>query len=136
MIDELGDTVTEFTAGETYMITVEVTNSSGSPTAYGFQLTLLDELNETIGAFSMPSVGSGLVNLSNQVIWEHTTPSNSNQFTVLWDAPAVETSVTIYAIGNAVNFDGGTSGDNPSASASFTADITFPAEWIFFNGFE
>lgn len=136
VFDESGSAVNEFIAGDTYMITVEVTNGIGSPDGYGFQLTLLDELNETIGIFSTPSAGSGLVNLSNQVIWEHTQTDVLNSFTVLWDAPAKESTVTIYAVGNAVNNNGGTSGDSPSASASFSADIIFPAEWIFLNGFE
>ena len=135
-MDEFGSPVVNFIAGETYMISVDINPSSGSPAAYGFQLTLLDGMNKTIGTFSTPSVGTGLVNLSNQVIWEHTTPSLSNGFTVLWDAPAVETTVSIYAVGNAVNDKCNTRGDSPSASAFFSADITYPAEGRFVNSFE
>ena len=136
VVDILGAPVFNFVAGETYMITVEITNGSGSPNAYGFQLTLLDDANQTIGAFSIPSAGSGFVSLSNQILWEHTSPSASNTFTVLWDAPATTTTVDIYAVGNAINGNGGTSGDSVSATAFFSGELTIPAEWIFANGFE
>lgn len=136
VVDLSGSPVESFVAGETYMITVLADTTSGSPNAYGFQLTLLDDTNKTIGAFSTPSAGSGLVSLSNQVIWEHTTPSASGIFTVLWDAPVATSSIDIYAIVNAVNGNGGTSGDMPSATALFSAELDLPADWIFVNGFE
>ena len=61
VVDLSGSPVESFVAGETYMITVLADTTSGSPNAYGFQLTLLDDTNKTIGAFSTPSAGSGLV---------------------------------------------------------------------------
>ena len=130
---DMSGPVSSFVAGETYMITVEVTHTSGSPSAYGFQLSLLDSENNFIGTFSTPSSGSGVY---NQSLWESTTPSASNTFTVLWDAPTAMTTVTIYATAAAVNGTGGTSGDNASVSASFSAELSIPAEWIFADGFE
>ena len=125
-----------FVAGETYMITVEVTNTMGSPSAFGFQLSLLDSENNFIGIFSMPSTESGVYNQFNQYFWENTASSTSNTFSVLWDAPVLMTTVNIYAASVAVNGTGGTAGDQPSIGASFSAELALPAEWIFANGFE
>jgi hypothetical protein len=134
--DVMGAPVTAFVAGETYMIAVEVTHTSGSPGGYGFQLTLLDSNNDYLGAFSVPSAGSGLFGPNNQGFWESNTSNVTNSFTVLWDAPAVNTTVGIYVSGLAVNVNGSTSGDSSSLGESFSAELSIPAEWIFANGFE
>ena len=136
VVDLSGAPVISFVAGETYMITVEVTNTTGTPSAFGFQLSLLDSENNFIGIFSMPSTESGVYNQFNQYFWENTASSTSNTFSVLWDAPALMTTVNIYAASVAVNGTGGTAGDQPSIGASFSAELALPAEWIFANGFE
>lgn len=133
---DMSGPVTSFVAGETYMITVDVTHTAGTPSAFGFQLTLLDSDNDFLGMFSTPSVGSGLYSQLNQDFWESTTSSSSNTFTVLWDAPTATTTVNIYATGLAINENGGTSGDNASPGAIFSAELSIPAEWIFADGFE
>lgn len=124
--------VTEFIAGETYTITVEITSSNGTPAGFGFQATVLDGSNNFIGSFSSPSAGTGVVATGGRDYWEQSATSVvNNTFSINWTAPAAMTTVTIYAAGIAANGNGGTSGDSPTAGASFAASL--PVELMNFS---
>ena len=118
-------------SGETYTITLNINAGSGSPSAYGFQLVVLDSANQNIGTFSNQSSGTQISPSGGVNFWEHSTPSAIGTFTVDWTPPAAMTMVTIYARGNAVNLNGGTSGDEASPGATFAQSL--PVELMHFS---
>lgn len=131
-VEDMMGPVTEFIAGVTYTVTVELTSSSGTPAGNGFQATVLDSSNNFIGTFSNPSAGTGVASSGGRSYWEQTATSAANTFSVDWTAPAaMVTTVTIYAAGAAVNGTGGTGGDSTSLGASFSASL--PVELMNFS---
>ncbi|MDG1428346.1 MAG: T9SS type A sorting domain-containing protein [Crocinitomicaceae bacterium] len=109
-----GMSVTSYVPGNIYQITFSV---SGNASAYGFQGTALTSVNGAGGSFSSPS-GAQLVTISGRPYIEHVGgPSASGVFQTDWTAPVAGSgTIMFYGIGLAVNQNGGTSGDNVSAT--------------------
>jgi len=131
---QLGTTtpVTTYFAGTAYDMRVTVTNSSGSPAGYGFQMTALTTPgNVPIAGYS--NLGSNVqqVLLTNGVYngrtyLEQPTMSVSNQFNFRWTAPAAGMgNVRFYTAGNAVNGNNSSSGDK-SGNTNLTLSEMFP----------
>lgn len=127
--DEAGDAVTTtYTPGQSYTIKVSLNATVGSPSAYGFQIVSLNgELNvdaDAINDWVNPSDNARIINIAstNRTYVEHKGPSTTNEFTVEWKAPETGSgTVTFYACGNGVNWNGSTSGDN-AACNQFTLE--------------
>lgn len=115
---------TEYTPGNTYQVTYTVT---GNASAYGFQGTVLTNTNAAGGSFSSPT-GAQVVTISGRSYMEHVSgPSVSGVFQSTWTAPAAGSgNVTFYGIGLSVNANGGTSGDNVTATNTFTLNEQIP----------
>ncbi len=111
-----------YVPGQTYQITVTHTSPDPTRRRWGFQLTVLDDLNLKTG--NLQNI-NGLTQVLNNA-----GPGNSRQYvehasggtfdnqqfgaswTFNWTAPATDVGpVTFYAAGNQANFDGQTSGD-------------------------
>lgn len=117
--------VTNYMPGTTYDLKVTVTNSSGSPAGYGFQMVALkNSTNTSTGTWTTPGSNTKIATAGTRSYVEHGvggTYSTSNIFTTKWVAPASGTgNVTFYSAGNVVNGNGGTSGDSPTSSVSVT----------------
>lgn len=107
--------------GREYIVSVRVNSNkigSGSNPRYGMQMTSLDEDNMDIGLWSAPSNNAQIsfAQVSNttqmRAYVEHSLPSFTKIFSARWKAPLCSSDTVIfYHIGNAVNFDGGQSGD-------------------------
>lgn len=121
ILDGNGDPITEYTPGETYAVSVDVSNSMGTPSGYGFQTIALEDGGDTpLNAFSNAGTGVQFSESSSRQYAEHSTPSSSGSFSFDWTAPSEGTGdVTFYAGANAINGNGVTSGDN-AALANFT----------------
>jgi hypothetical protein len=113
---------------QTYTVTVTVSNNAFSN--FGFGCEILDaSTNANIG--TMVSAGTGVTfkTASNGRInaVQSTTKSGtgSASFSFVWTAPSTGNAV-LYAIGNAVNGNGNTSGDKVSStySLSLVPDVT------------
>ncbi len=120
--------VTAYVPGTTYDVRVTVQNSSGNPVGYGFQLTCLTTPgNSPLAGYTnlasnvkqkTVTVGS----VAGRTYVEHNGVLPNNQFNFRWTAPAAGTgSVRMFAAGNAVNGNSGTSLDN-----SGSTNITIP----------
>lgn len=115
--DSQGATVTAVEGDSTYSIIVNINATSGTPSRYGFQATIYDDSsNTTVG--TLVNAPSGVrYNTVGIALAEHSTPSTGSSFTFNWRAPSAlapgnsNNSITIYAYGNCVNFNGGTTGD-------------------------
>lgn len=116
-----------YTPGQTYTITVNVINNPFSK--FGFACEILDASNNNAGTMSNPGTGvQFMVGSNGRNVAAHTTPktgTGSAQFTFEWTAPT-SGIVNLYAIGNAVNGNGSTTGDKPSStfSLSLNPDLT------------
>ncbi len=111
---EDGEPVSEYEAGKTYTLRVEVSPTEGSPTRYGFQavaLTGADDVNA--GAFGTPGAGIQVTTLQDRDYAEHSVPNTANgAFEIEWTAPEAGTGdVRIYAAGVAANGANGSGGD-------------------------
>lgn len=123
VMDGMGTPVTTYTAGETYQISLTAVPGSGSPSGYGFQLTVLDGGNNDLANFSNPSANAKISTATNvaggRTYAEHNSTSATSTFTVDWVAPAEGTGdLTFYYNVNVVNGNGGTSGDSGGAGFS------------------
>lgn len=101
--------VTAYVPGTTYDL--EIAFSDNGSADYGFQVACLDSGNEPVNGFANPSSGTRISTISNRDIFEQSQRISGNA-TAQWTAPAQGTGdVTFYAVGNFVNGNGGTSGD-------------------------
>ncbi len=101
-----------YTPGQTYNIIV---NLSTNTPRYGFQLTVLDNLNNnaagTLALLPNPT-STSLNNAGGRQYVGHLNANSINAWSFTWTAPAAGTdTVVFYASGNASNNNGGTSGD-------------------------
>ena len=121
LFNEAGTTaVTKYEPTKIYTIRVTINAAAGTPAGYGFQMIDIRKSNDANvkGFVSAQNAGIQLTTLTNgRVYAEHNARSGTKTFNVKWKAPASGTGiVTFYAVGNAVNGNGGTSGDNGTAS--------------------
>lgn len=121
--DTMGNQVTAYTPGEDYIIEYFMLNSSGTP-FFGMQSVILSPAAGNPDAGTMVSVitpGSHIVSSGGRNYYEHSTPDPIGVFQMRWTAPAAGFGdVNIYASGNAVNGNGGTSGDESTAPFVYT----------------
>jgi len=133
IMDNVGNEITEYIPGETYMLTYTV-SGSGS-TIYGFQSTALTSQNENAGEFINPGSQVQLetvdnANVSNRSVVEHSSPSATGEFLTEWTAPSQGSGdVTFYFSGVAANANGMSSGDGFNGSnVSITEDTDISVE--------
>lgn len=113
-----GNQVTEYFPGSTYKVTL--TNQANGASGYGFQITSLDPNDNRIGEWSNQSANAQISALTNRTYLEQNSTSSTNVISADWTVGATESGdVTFYAATNAVNGNGGTSGDG-TASTSIT----------------
>jgi len=123
--DGSGNAITEYTPGETYAVSVQVTNASGTPSGYGFQaIALEDGANTTLNSFSNAGTGVQLSTTDSRQYAEHTGAKADGAFSFDWTAPSLGTgSVTFYVGANAVNGNGNNGNDNAGLGDFTIAEI-------------
>lgn len=136
LLDDKGDTITQYMPGKQYKARVAIDNSNPSLTGYGFQMIALRDADTTdLDGFSDP--GNNTVNnykiatiANGRTYAEHDNISNTKLFDVVWTAPPAGTGpVSFYAAGNAVNRNGTTSGDGAASDVlKINEDISTAAE--------
>ncbi|NQX91076.1 MAG: T9SS type A sorting domain-containing protein [Flavobacteriales bacterium] len=117
--------VTEYIAGNTYIMEWEIT-ASGNPGSYGFQATALLDNEANAGTFQSPGTDVQLEDVDGRHIVEHSMDSPTNTFSTEWVAPSTGSGeVTVYASSVAANNNGSNSGDGfAPGTASFTEAAT------------
>lgn len=125
--DSGGNVVTSYNPGETYQVTLTTTPGSGSPSGYGFQMTVLDGTNADVASFANPSSNAKISTAASvaggRTYAEHNGVSATNTFILDWTAPVGGTGdLNFYFTVNLVNLNGGTSGD--SGSNGFIVPMT------------
>lgn len=123
VVDADGMEVNSYNPGETYTVTVSL-SSTGNPSTYGFQLVGELDNTEAVNGFANPSSNAKLVNLGNRQYAEQNGPSDTNEFTVEWTAPANDAgTVTFYSAGIGTNGNSMSSGDG-GALGSLSLSVT------------
>ncbi len=109
---------TDYIAGTTYDIAVEILHPIGTPSRFGFQLVGFDSGGNQAGTFMNPMPGVSIVTLANgTTVVEHSSYITTPIFTVQWVAPATSTGVvSFYAGGIASNGNGTNAGDGGSTA--------------------
>ncbi len=135
--DSLGtNAVTKYTPNKVYTIKVVIKATSGAPKAYGFQMTDLrkSDLTDAQGFLAQDKQPDQYVHIvaltsKKRTYAEHPTPNPSNTFSVKWKAPSSKNGpIVFYAVGNAVNADGGQSGDNGVNTSAEIAETSTAVE--------
>ncbi len=125
-----------YVPGQTYQITVNVSNSHPTRQRWGFQLTAVDDTGNRAGTLqpggdALTQVVNGTLGSPARQYVEHTTAgtfpgqTGGANWTFNWTAPTESVGpVLLYMAGNQANNDGNTSGD----SINFTFAAIQPAE--------
>ncbi len=118
ILDANDEVVNSYIAGQQYKLRVTNTSADNAP-GFGFQMvSLIDSDNSFHNAWSDEGDGVHIINKSGKSYAEHNQASTSGVWEVMWTAPAENSGdVTFYAAGNAVNLNGGTSGDGSTTSS-------------------
>lgn len=107
----------EYVPNTLYRMQVTVANSNLN--GFGFACEILDGSNVNAGTISNPGTGVKLANSGQRVNATHNgvkSGAGSATFEFDWTAPSAG-SATIYVGANAVNNNGGTSGDAPTSTS-------------------
>lgn len=123
--DQTGSIVTAYIPGENYTIEYQVSSTSGTPN-YGFQSVALSAVNVNAGFFdSALTVNTQISSFGSRLLPEHSSLSSTGNFKVRWVAPPSGTGdVTFYYMGNTVNNNNNTSGDQSTPTISLTLTET------------
>lgn len=122
--DNDGNAVSSFVPGQTYDVSL-VVEATGTPSAYGFQMIALDNDDSPVNNWGELGSNVQKVSVGPKDYIEHSSPSSSNEFRTKWTAPSEGTGdVTFYFAANAVNGNGGTSGDGGTNSNFVLPEIT------------
>ncbi|PZF73512.1 choice-of-anchor V domain-containing protein [Taibaiella soli] len=130
-----GQTVTSYTPGQTYTVTITGSNANNLP-YFGFQASCVKNSSTSTqaGSFAASGTNPAVRNASGSLqLVEHNSPiagtaagsgySYSTSFS--WTAPAAGTgSVKFFVTLNAVNHDGTTNGDQPNANTALISEAT------------
>jgi Secretion system C-terminal sorting domain/Reeler domain len=127
VFDAAGTTaVTKYALGAEYTLRLTITATSGTPTAFGFQMIDIRKKDSTNVKGFLPKtsqaadIGIDTITTTGRVYAEHNAKLTSNVINVKWKAPATDLgNIVFYAAGNAVNSGGTNAGDNGTASVSF-----------------
>lgn len=134
---EVQEEFTQYIPGETYTVTVAVGYTENEPSGYGFQSQFLTNATtpEGAGTAANPAEGIQITPNGTRQYIEQSQINDDSLFTFEWTAPAAGSGgVNYYVVGNLVNRNGGTSGDNSSeapliinlteGTATSTRDLT------------
>ena len=134
VFDSAGTTaVTKYALGKQYTIRMTISVTSGTPTAYGFQMIDIRKSdNSNVKGFlpktsQAANIGIDTITATNRVYAEHNAKLASNIINVNWKAPSTDLgNIIFYAAGNAVISNFTVVGDNgtPSVSVQLASPIT------------
>ena len=126
LLDANGAAVASYVPGETYRLQVEIATTT-APGGYGMQAVVLDARDAQAGAFGTPPSGLRVSARGSVDYVDHTRRLPDAVHEIEWRAPAAGTgTVSVYAVGNAVNGNGGTSGDQPDTGSLTVQEAAAP----------
>ncbi len=123
---------TKYVPSVVYTVRFTITSTNGTPAAYGFQMVSINKADslDSKGFLPQAQQPDSFVHIvplasTKRTYAEHPKPNPSNIFDVKWKAPAAKTGpVLFYAAGNAVNLNGGQTGDGAALTNTEFAEAT------------
>lgn len=124
LLDASGEAVLAYRPGETYTMRLSIAAAT-APAGYGFQVLAIGEDDRAqAGTFGQAPEGTAVTELDARSYFEHRSTRSEATHEIAWTAPAAgRGEVTVYAVGNAVNGNRVSSGDEVDE-----AIVTFPEE--------
>ena len=128
LLDGTGEEVSDYVPGQRYTLRVSIA-AENDPAAYGLQAVILDTATASAGVFGDVPEDLKVTTASNGRDYvEHRRKLPAASYDIPWTAPEVGVGeVTVYAAGNAVNSNGGTSGDNVAEAQLTIAEASTSA---------
>ena len=136
LFDADGARVEAYAPGQTYTLRIDIATEV-APGGYGFQVLAVDAAGGSAGAYGDAPADTRTSALGGRTYFEHRRPLASAAHEIAWTAPpAGAGTVTVYGVGNAINRNGGTSGDEvdeavvsfAEAGASAVAESAWPTD--------
>lgn len=118
LLDEDNNSVTQYRPNAEYTARVTLTDVTGTPEGYGFQMVgLFDSDNADVNGWIDSEVSANaqlsLAQSTGRIYAEHDGTSDSNEFSVGWAAPeAGSGDISFYVVGVGVNGNQASSGDH------------------------
>jgi hypothetical protein len=121
VLDDSGNVVNSYIPGQSYIVQLSISSTSGSPAGYGAQAVVLDSLNNQAGTLdTVLTPNSRISNFDNRFYLEQ-YGLNSGTLRARWTAPpAGRGRLTIYSAGAAVDGWGNMTDDEASAAVSIS----------------
>jgi hypothetical protein len=121
VLDDSGNVVNSYIPGQSYILQLSISSTSGSPAGYGAQAVVLDSLNNQAGTLdTVLTPNSRISNFDNRFYLEQ-YGLNSGTLRARWTAPpAGRGRLTIYSAGAAVDGWGNMTDDEASAAVSIS----------------
>lgn len=116
ILDGGGNPISSYIPEQVYTLEVQVSNASFS--FFGSQAVVLTAGNANAGTLNTSPITANtqVSTVSGRSYLEHNSRSPTGLFQTQWTAPSAGTgTVTVYSVGNAVNANGTTTGDQPSS---------------------
>ncbi len=130
LLDANGMAQSSYTPGQTYRIQISASTTS-APAAYGYQAVILDDNEQQAGTFGTPSSNLRVSDRGGIEYVDHRQRINDNSITIEWTAPPVNTGeVSVFAVVNAVNGNGGTNGDQPDEGVLTLPEAVSPPTFV------
>jgi len=121
VLDDSGNVVSSYIPGQSYVLQLSISSTTGSPAGYGAQAVVLDSLNNQAGTLdTVLTPNSRISNFDNRYYLEQ-YGLNSGTLRARWTAPpAGRGRLLIYSAGAAVDGWGNMTDDEASAAVSIT----------------
>jgi hypothetical protein len=121
VLDDSGNVVNSYIPGQSYIVQLSISSTSGSPAGYGAQAVVLDSLNNQAGTLdTVLTPNSRISNFDNRFYLEQ-YGLNNGTLRARWTAPlAGRGRLTIYSAGAAVDGWGNMTDDEASAAVSIS----------------
>ena len=134
LLDAEGLPQEAYVPGQTYTLRIDIATDA-APGGYGFQVLAIDGANAQAGSYGAAPADTRTSQLEGRTYFEHRRRLSGGAHEIEWTAPAAGTGpVTVYGVGNAVDGNGGTSGDEvveavvtlAESGASAIAELAWP----------
>jgi len=121
VLNDSGNVVNSYIPGQSYILQLSISSSSGSPAGYGAQAVVLDSLNNQAGTLDTVLTPNSRISSFDNRFYLEQYGLNSGTLRAVWTAPpAGRGRVTIYSAGAAVDGWGNMTDDEATSAVSLS----------------
>jgi hypothetical protein len=120
-LDDSGNVVSSYIPGQSYIVQLSISSTSGSPAGYGAQAVVLDTANQQAGSLDSVLSSNTRITIFDGRDYLEQYGLNNGTLRAVWTAPAQGTGpVNIYSSGVAVDGWGNMIDDEATAAVSIS----------------